>query len=100
MRFCTADVQVRNEVDISVDLYTAKAGATVLLRIAEDAFLKFPLKDTTNIFCWLATILPIVSPRRLSAGEKTARWRQLWTPDVRIATLPATPLDTPTPASP
>lgn len=42
----------------------------------------------------------IVSPRRLSAGEKTARWRQLWTPDVRIAILPAAPLDTPAPASP
>jgi hypothetical protein len=24
------------------------------------------------------------SPQRLSPGEKTTRWRQLWTPDVRL----------------
>jgi hypothetical protein len=50
-------MRIRNEVDVSVDLYAVNAAATVLLRIAEDGFLKFPLKDTTNVFCWLATIL-------------------------------------------
>lgn len=37
-----------------------------------------------------------VSPRQLPADEKTARWRRLWTPGVRIARLPAPPIDTST----
>ncbi|CAB9496714.1 Paraquat-inducible protein A [Seminavis robusta] len=51
------EMQVRNVVDVSVDVYDANALATILLRIREDSFLKFPLKDVPNVFCWLSTIL-------------------------------------------
>ena len=50
-------MQVRNEIELHIDLYAATAIFGALLRVAEDSILSFPLKDVPNLHCWLATIL-------------------------------------------
>ena len=50
------DTQIRNEVDITLDLRSATVVLGALLKIAEDRFVSFPLRDFLNINCWLATL--------------------------------------------
>ena len=50
------DTQIRNEVDITLDLRSVTVVVGALLKIAEDRFVSFPLKDILNIDCWLATM--------------------------------------------
>ena len=49
-------MQINNELDISLDLETANLILRALLKISESRFLGFPLRDTLNLDCWLATI--------------------------------------------
>mmetsp|Transcript_3457 Transcript_3457/g.9854 ORF Transcript_3457/g.9854 Transcript_3457/m.9854 type:complete len:2914 (-) Transcript_3457:98-8839(-) len=50
------DLQLRNEVDIELDLYSSKIFLQALLRIAEQRFRSFPLQNLLDFNCWLATI--------------------------------------------
>ena len=53
-----ANLNIRNEVGISLDLTSAKVGLLVLLQVLEQPFFSVPLRDTLNLNCWLTTILP------------------------------------------
>lgn len=46
-----------NEINVHVDVYAATVLFSVLLRVAEESLLSFPLKDVTKQYCWLSTIL-------------------------------------------
>ena len=48
------DLQLRNEIDISVDLSSATIVLEALLKVTEGSFLGFPLRDIQNLQCWLA----------------------------------------------
>jgi len=50
------NLQMRNELVISVDLSAATIIAETLIQIKEEAFLSFPLRDMLNVNCWLATM--------------------------------------------
>lgn len=50
------DLQMRNEVDISLNLHAASIVLAALIKISEDPFLSFPLRDILNPHCWLATL--------------------------------------------
>jgi len=52
------DMQLRNEVDISLDLNTATVLFAIYLQVSEESFLTFPLRDVLNLNCWLATMRP------------------------------------------
>ena len=49
-------MEIRNEVDFSLDLETANVLITAMLKIAESRFFGFPLRDVLNINCWMATV--------------------------------------------
>jgi hypothetical protein len=49
-------MQINNELDISLDMHTANLILRALLKISESRFLGFPLRDTLNLDCWLATM--------------------------------------------
>jgi len=69
------DMQLRNEVDISLDLNTATVILATLLRVSEESFLTFPLRDVFNLNCWLATIqTPTLDSRgvRIAGSEPSA----------------------------
>jgi hypothetical protein len=55
-RSLSDDMQISNELDISLDLNTANLILRALLVISESRFLGFPLRDTLNLDCWLATM--------------------------------------------
>jgi hypothetical protein len=62
------DIQINNELDISLDMHTANLILRALLKITESRFLGFPLRDALNLDCWLATI---PAPRLDSRGVRT-----------------------------
>jgi len=48
--------RMKNEVDFSVSIPSASFSVSILANIKEQSFLEFPLKDTFNPYCWLATL--------------------------------------------
>ena len=74
------DMQIRNEVDITLDLKSATVAIAALVKIAEDRFVSFPMKDITNLNCWLATLpAPPLDSRgiRVDGVEPSASLQQL-----------------------
>mmetsp|Transcript_24398 Transcript_24398/g.36198 ORF Transcript_24398/g.36198 Transcript_24398/m.36198 type:complete len:2877 (+) Transcript_24398:149-8779(+) len=74
--------QLSNEVDISVDLSSATIVLEMLLKISEQSLIDFPLKDITNLNCWLATIpAPKLDRRgvRLADSTTSAELKDLFT---------------------
>ena len=57
-------MQIRNEMRGSLEVDRASILASVLLKVSESGFMSFPLRDLTNINCWLSTIFA-------SEGEQT-----------------------------
>ena len=53
---CLDEMQIRNEVDFSLDLETANILVLAMLKIAETRFRGFPLRDALNYNCWMATV--------------------------------------------
>lgn len=73
--------QLSNEVDISVDLSSATVVLEMLLKINEQSFIEFPLRDIANFDCWLATIpAPRLDRRgvRVADSAKTAELKDLF----------------------
>jgi hypothetical protein len=64
-----SETEIRNELDITLDLRSVNLLATALLRISEQSLLKFPLRDVTNVHCWAATLPP---PSLDSRGVRVA----------------------------
>jgi hypothetical protein len=50
-------MNIRNDLNVAINLKDFSVLARVLLKVAEPAFLNFPLRDLSNVNCWLATIL-------------------------------------------
>lgn len=50
------DMQVRNEVDINLDLHSASVMLQAMMKVAESNFYGFPLRDIFDLNCWLAMI--------------------------------------------
>ena len=48
--------QILNDVDLSIDLHAATVVLTALMKIVENEFAAFPLRDILNLDCWLAKI--------------------------------------------
>ena len=60
-RFLVAGgADIVNDFDLSLDIHSATVILTVLLRVSEDGFVKFPLRDILNLNCWIALIPPPV----------------------------------------
>jgi hypothetical protein len=69
------DIQINNEVDLSIELSNANVIMQTMTMIAEGRFFGFPLRDIFNLNCWLATIpAPELDPRgvRTMSSEATA----------------------------
>lgn len=49
-------MQVRNDVEISLDLYSANVILKTMMTVAESRFFGFPLRDIFDLNCWLAMI--------------------------------------------
>jgi hypothetical protein len=64
------DHSLRNEFDMSLDIKSAQIILATLLKIAESPFLKFPVRDVSNIHCWLATIpAPYLDPQGVRSSN-------------------------------
>jgi len=75
------DQQLSNEVDVSVDLSSATIMLEMLMKINEQSLISFPLRDFTNLHCWLATIPPPRLDRRgvrLADAATTAELKELF----------------------
>jgi len=75
------DQQLRNEVDISLDLSYVTIMLQMLLKISEASLIEFPLRDFSNLECWLATIpAPQLDRRgvRLPESDPTAALKNLF----------------------
>ena len=49
-------MQIRNHVDISLDLNSANVILMAMMKVAESKFYGFPLRDILDYNCWLAMI--------------------------------------------
>lgn len=49
-------LSMRNEILLSADLNAATLLVEALVQMREESFLTFPLRDVTNVNCWLATM--------------------------------------------
>eukprot|EP00934_Nitzschia_sp_Nitz4_P004433 Nitzschia sp. Nitz4//scaffold14_size191712//8120//21306//NITZ4_001700-RA/size191712-processed-gene-0.39-mRNA-1//-1//CDS//3329536858//4423//frame0 len=66
------DMQLHNEVEISLDLNRATVVADALLKVAADSLVSFPLRDIMDINCWLATIpAPQLDSRGVRIGSES-----------------------------
>jgi len=74
------DMQIRNDLDISLDLSNANVVLQAMLKVAESSFYTFPLRDTLDYNCWLA-MMPAPeldsSGIRVEGSEATARLTEL-----------------------
>jgi hypothetical protein len=73
-------MQVRNELDISLDLSTANVILKAMLKVSETPFYDFPLRDVLDYNCWLAMIpAPTLDERgvRIGVAERTAALEEL-----------------------
>ncbi len=52
----TENLQLRNDLNINLDLSGATVNLMAMLKIAVSRFFEFPLRDLFNLDCWLATI--------------------------------------------
>ncbi len=63
-------VEISNQVDISLDMYTASVLATMMLKIVKSKLLAFPLVDAFDLNCWIALIpAPPLNEQGISIGE-------------------------------
>jgi uncharacterized membrane protein YhiD involved in acid resistance len=60
-------MQLSNELDVGLDMYTANVILATVLKIQESRFFSFPLRDILNLDCWMATI---PAPRLDSRGVR------------------------------
>jgi hypothetical protein len=56
MNTTTEEMQVRNDVEISLDLSSANIVLLAMMKVAEARFYGFPLRDIFDLNCWLAMI--------------------------------------------
>jgi hypothetical protein len=72
-------MQVRNEIDISLDLHSATVVLQAMMKVAESKFYGFPLRDIFDLNCWLAMIpAPKLDQYGVSiSGESTASLEKL-----------------------
>jgi hypothetical protein len=74
------DMQVRNVLDVSLDLWTANVLVKAMMKVAESRFYGFPLGDILDANCWLAMIpAPTLDSRglRVEGLEPTAALAEL-----------------------
>eukprot|EP00977_Amphora_coffeiformis_P009548 scaffold2204_cov166-Amphora_coffeaeformis.AAC.8 len=71
--FETSDTQIRNEVNIQVELWDASLSTTLLLRMAEKYLMQFPLSSLLDIHC-VASLLhtPELDARGVRLGSSQA----------------------------
>eukprot|EP00980_Cylindrotheca_fusiformis_P014864 scaffold4056_cov115-Cylindrotheca_fusiformis.AAC.8 len=50
------DMQVHNDVEVSLDLFSTSVILKTMMKVAESRFYGFPLRDVFNLNCWLAMI--------------------------------------------
>ena len=73
--FLSDNMQVRNEMDISMDLYRVSVVLGALLQTSESRFFSFPLRDIIDHNCWFATTpAPILDLQgvRVEGVDRTA----------------------------
>ena len=51
-------MQIRNDLEIELDMYTANVILAAMMKIQESNFFEFPLRDALDYNCWLATMPP------------------------------------------
>jgi len=74
------DTEIKNELDISLDLDTANVVLAAMLKIAKSRLLGFPLRDIFDFNCWAAIIpAPLLDSRgiRLKDSEITATMAEI-----------------------
>jgi hypothetical protein len=74
------DMQLSNELDISLDLHSANILLRALLKIAESRFFGFPMRDFLDLNCWLATMpAPVLDAKgvRVEGAEPTVALEEL-----------------------
>ena len=73
-------MQIRNDLDVSLDLSTVNVILKAMLKISESRFYGFPLRDILDWNCWLAMIpAPVLDSRgvRGDDAEVTAELEEL-----------------------
>ena len=62
--------EISNQVEISLDMYTASVLATMMLKIVKEKLLAFPLVDAFDLNCWIALIpAPPLNEQGISIAE-------------------------------
>ena len=52
------EMNLHNRIKLSFNVSDLTAYLQVFLSMSEEQFLTFPLQDITNLYCWVATIMP------------------------------------------
>mmetsp|Transcript_2764 Transcript_2764/g.4053 ORF Transcript_2764/g.4053 Transcript_2764/m.4053 type:complete len:1455 (+) Transcript_2764:100-4464(+) len=64
------EVEVNNELELGISMSNVDMILELLAEIQEEPFLQFPVKDITNMNCWLATVVrPILYNYGVREGE-------------------------------
>lgn len=75
LAYSSDDNVLRNELDIVLDVSAATAVFETMIKISDQSFARFPLRDIVNVDCWLASIpAPRLDERgvRVEGGMPTA----------------------------
>ena len=54
----TAEVDIENDFEVSLDIGSLQVILNLLMRVREQDFVQFPLRNALELNCWLATIPP------------------------------------------
>lgn len=63
-----ADMNIRNEIDLSFLVKDVTVQASILLKLLENSVSSFPLGDLSDVNCWAATILPTSNEKAILEG--------------------------------
>jgi len=63
-----ADMNIRNEIDLSFSVKDVTVQASILLKLMENSISSFPLEDFSNLNCWATTILPTSNEEMVLEG--------------------------------
>ena len=72
------EMQVHNELEFGLSLSNTNLLLQLLAKMNSSSLLNFPLRDITNINCWLATIVtPILDNYGIRSGNKTISFEHI-----------------------
>jgi len=73
-----SDISLWNDMELSINIKKAEVLANILVLISEDRLFSIPLRDISNIHCWISMMPDVDDTKEMHIDAKLARFRLLF----------------------